>query len=95
MRAKSDVFVRTMPGQAAGVTRYLNSMIFWQDEVEVADLTAEIVQFALYGPERVAPGGGTGQQLGACSRTSWRTATLGGAACHPPPGGPLEAPPGS
>ena len=45
-------FVRPQPGQATGVARYLNSMIFWQDQVEVADLSRETAQFGVYGPHR-------------------------------------------
>ncbi len=47
---EDEAFLRTMPGQGAGVTRYLKSMIFWQDQVEAADLSAETAHAALYGP---------------------------------------------
>ena len=47
---ETDVYVRTMAGQGAGVSRYLNSMIFWNDQVEVANLSEASVQAALVWP---------------------------------------------
>ncbi len=89
---QEDVFVRTMPGQNAGVTRYLNSMIFWQDQAEVVDLTVGACQFGLYGPDA-----GTGLQQMLDEKITdlqpygWTMADLYGAHVSLHRGGPLEA----
>jgi len=87
------IFVRTQPGQAAGITRYLNSMIFWQDQVEVADLSAEAAQFGLYGPTSTALLSQlSGLDLTDVPAYSWRAAHIAGASVSFHRGGPLEAP---
>lgn len=84
--------LRAMPPQGAGVARYLSSMIFWQDQVEVANLTDETAQFALYGPQaRAALERLTGADLGDVTEYGWRDAALregGPLTLHR--GGPLE-----
>jgi len=86
------VHVRLMPGQAQGITRYLSSMIFFQDAVEVADLSETTAQFALYGPQsgdllaRLS-----GLALDPVPEYGWRDGTLAGAVVSLHRGGPLEA----
>jgi len=85
------VHVRLMPGQAERITRYLSSMIFFQDEVEVADQTGTIAQFALYGPQsgdlldRL-----TGPALDLMPEYGWREGQIAGAVVSIHRGGPLE-----
>ncbi len=84
--------VRLMPGQAERITRYLSSMIFFQDEVEVADLSEMTVQFALYGPRSGdLLGRLSGLALGLLPAYSWREGQIAGAAVMIHRGGPLEA----
>jgi folate-binding protein YgfZ len=91
LAGEDEVFLRTMPGLAAGVTRYLNSMIFWQDEVTVADLTAGAAQFALYGPrsgdflQSLATEG-----ISHLQPYDWRPAHLSGTLTSVHRGGPLD-----
>lgn len=88
---EADVFIRTMPGQAAGVTRYLGSMIFWQDQVEVADLTPAATQFALYGPAASSVLQSlTAEDISTLQPYCWRGATLSGNTVSVHRGGPLE-----
>lgn len=78
---QETVFVRTMPGQASTVQRYVQGLIFWQDEVTVADASAEVAQFSLYGPEASARIGElAGVDTGALAPAAWTTGKIGGAA---------------
>jgi folate-binding protein YgfZ len=84
-------FLRTMPGQHAGVTRYLQGMIFWQDQVEVANPSAEVAQFALYGPDATAALERlTGAELSDVPGYGWCGATLVGEKISAHRGGLLE-----
>jgi len=86
------VHVRLMPEQAQRITRYLSSMIFFQDEVEVADLSETTAQFALYGPRSGdLLGRLTGLALGLVPEYGWRDGKLAGADVSIHRGGPLEA----
>jgi tRNA-modifying protein YgfZ len=86
-----EAFLRTMPGQDGGVLRYLQSMIFWQDQVEPANRSAEVAQFALYGPgARGTLEQLTGAALADVGEYGWPAATLGGDALTLHRGGPLE-----
>ncbi len=90
---ESDVFLRTLPGQGAGVARYVNSMIFWQDQVEVADLTPAASQFALYGPHAgTLLEALTEQKLGSIKPYGWRVVDVARQPASLNRGGPLEAP---
>lgn len=90
---ENDVYLRTMSGQGAGVARYLSSMIFWQDQVEVADLTPATSQFALYGPRAaLVVASLTGQTAKAIAPYGWRAADIAGEPASLFRGGPLEAP---
>jgi aminomethyltransferase len=88
---ENEAYLRTMPPQAAGVTRYLSSMIFWQDQVEVTNLAEQRGQLALYGPqardtlERL-----TGADLAGVPEYGWSSAAISGAAVALLRGGPLE-----
>ena len=93
MQTTEAAFVRPQPGQATGVARYLNSMIFWQDQVEVADLSRETAQFGVYGPrsgELLA--GLTGLDLAAAPSYGWRAGRIAAAEITLHRCGPLEAP---
>ena len=91
LAGEEDVYVRTMPGQASGVTRYLNSMIFWQDQVAVADLTAGASQFALYGPQAgEALQSLVVEDLSNMKPYTWRLAAPAGAHASVHRCGPLE-----
>jgi tRNA-modifying protein YgfZ len=84
-------YVRVMPGQSGGMTRYLNSMIFFQDEVEVADLSKETAQFAVYGPRAIDfLSRTTNASLGLMPPYGWQSATVFGAPLSVHRGGPLE-----
>jgi folate-binding protein YgfZ len=86
-----EAHLHAMPPQGAGVARYLNSMIFWQDQVEVKDLTAEVCQFAAYGPEaQAALERRTGAALAGVPETGWRAGTLAETPVTLHRGGPLE-----
>ncbi|MGQ9489690.1 MAG: CAF17-like 4Fe-4S cluster assembly/insertion protein YgfZ [Anaerolineae bacterium] len=87
---EQEAFVRTEPGQALGVVRYLNSMIFWQDEVSVADLSAETAQFGLYGPSATELLAGLTSASLDMPAYSWRSAMLAGIPVTLHRGGPLE-----
>lgn len=85
--ADDSLWLRTMPGQAAELAGYLGRMIFWQDEVEVADLSQETAQYALLGP-------GWDEVLGATAATALPyghvAVSVGGADALATRGGPLE-----
>jgi tRNA-modifying protein YgfZ len=84
-------YIRLMPGQAAGVARYLNSMIFFQDEVEVTDLTEQTAQFAVYDPHATDfLGRATNTGVGMTPPYGWQSATAFDAALSLHRGGPLE-----
>lgn len=87
---EQEAFLRTQPGQASGVARYLNSMIFWQDEVAVADLSADTVQFGVYGPQAIERLAGLIAALPAVPVYGWGSATLAGVNVTLHRGGPLE-----
>lgn len=88
---EQEVFLRTQPGQAGGVARYLNSMIFWQDEVTVTDLSAEIAQFGVYGPQATERLAGLTAALPDVPAYGWDRTTLAGTEVTLHRGGPLEA----
>lgn len=87
-----EALLRTQPGQAAGVVRYLNSMIFWQDEVSVTDLSAETAQFGVYGPSATERLAGLTSVLPDVPAYGWGSTTLAGIAVTLHRGGPLEVP---
>lgn len=86
-----EVYLRAQPGQSAGVARYLNSMIFWQDEVAVADLSAETAQFGVYGPQATERLAGLASAVPDVPAYGWGRATLAGTEVSLHRGGPLEA----
>jgi tRNA-modifying protein YgfZ len=86
-----EAFARAMPGQDAGVARYLQGMIFWQDEVEVANRSGEVAQLAVYGPQSTAALERlTGEPLSAVAEYGGQAATVRGEAVALHRGGPLE-----
>lgn len=48
--ADDAIGVITLPGRGADAARYLQSRIFFKDQVTVADASAEFVQFEVFGP---------------------------------------------
>lgn len=87
------LYIRTEPGQAAGVARYLGKMIFWNDHIEIADAGSQVAQWAVYGPaahqvvEEMS-----GETLDDLHAYSWRTAQIDGVTVSLHCGGPLEVP---
>jgi folate-binding protein YgfZ len=70
-------YVRLSPGQNEAIARYLLSMIFFQDEVEVADLTLQTAQFAVFGPRATDfLGRATNSSLGMMPPYGWQSATV-------------------
>jgi tRNA-modifying protein YgfZ len=90
------LYLRTSPGQAAGVRRYLTSMIFWNDQVEVSapgDESTHVAQFALFGPDAdTTIAGLAGLSLDALPTNpgGWRPAEIAGTPITLHRGGPLE-----
>jgi folate-binding protein YgfZ len=91
LASEEEVFLHAMPGQAAGITRYLNSMIFWQDEATVADLSAGAFQFALYGPRSDEIMQSLAVDISLIKPYGWRSTSLGGVHASVHRGGPLTA----
>ena len=93
---ENEAYLRVDAAPGRGRTRYLNSMIFWQDQVEIANLTDQISQIALYGPqaqaalERAALEQAGTAALDDVPEYGWRSATIAGAAVSLLRGGPLE-----
>jgi folate-binding protein YgfZ len=90
---EDGLYVRTEPGQARQVSRYLNSMIFFNDHAELP-AAPEVQQFALFGP-------GAGELLGrlaglpgelVAAPYGWRDAEIAGTAVAIQRGGPLALP---
>ena len=85
------LFVRTAPEQATAVTKYFNSMIFWQDQVEIADISTTVSQMGVLGPasrtqlERL-----TGTGLAVLAPYAWIDTTIAGVPVVLQHGGPLE-----
>ena len=50
LAGEDALFLRTAPEQGQPVTRYLQGLIFWGDEVEIADASAEMAQIGMLGP---------------------------------------------
>jgi folate-binding Fe-S cluster repair protein YgfZ len=44
------VYLRAPRSRASALAAHLNNLIFWNDELEISDLSAETVQFGLLGP---------------------------------------------
>jgi folate-binding protein YgfZ len=86
------VHLRASPGQARSLTRHLSSLIFWNDEVEVADLSAETMQIGLYGPAAAAWIEATmGVSLAELPPYGWRGGRAGETTVLLQRGGDLEA----
>jgi len=87
------VYLRTPPGRAGALAAHLNSLIFWNDELEVSDLSAETVQIGLFGPGAAKWLADTaGASLDDLQPYAWRGGAIGGAAAMIQRGGTLEAP---
>lgn len=83
-------YLRTQNHQTSGVMHYLRSMIFWQDQVEVADLGGETARFDLYGPGTEALlTRWTYLALAEIPAYGWCTADLAGVTIALHRGGPL------
>lgn len=73
------LLVTTNPSQGGALTRFLQSKIFFKDQVAVEDLSAETVQIQLYGPRAAA----LLRELTAVDPAAWplhhiQAATIGG-----------------
>jgi tRNA-modifying protein YgfZ len=49
--AHDALYLRTEAGQAPSVARFLQRMIFWNDDVSVQDASAEVAMVGLFGPQ--------------------------------------------
>jgi tRNA-modifying protein YgfZ len=87
------VYLRTSPGRASALTAHFNSLIFWNDELEVNDLSAETVQLGLFGPG--APkwlADIAGASTADLQPYAWHAGSIGGIPAMIQRGGTLEAP---
>ena len=88
------VYLRTSPGRAGALAAHFNSLIFWNDELEVSDLSAETVQIGLFGPGApkwladMLPA----RPLTDLQPYAWHAGSIGGAPAMIQRGGTLEAP---
>jgi folate-binding protein YgfZ len=87
------VYLRTPPGRASTLATHLNNLIFWNDELEVSDLSAETVQIGLFGPGAAKwLADAAGEPLDDPRPYAWRGGTISGAPAMIQRGGALEAP---
>jgi len=87
------VYLRTAPGRAGALAAHFNSLIFWNDELEVSDLSAETVQIGLFGPGAAKLlADAAGASTADLRPYAWRGGTVGGAPAMIQRGGALDAP---
>jgi len=85
------LFARTAPEQKQSVARYLEGLIFWGDEVEIADASAEVMQIGLFGPGATpALNALAGKPLDEIAPYGWTHATIAGEELVVQRGGSLE-----
>ncbi len=90
--SEDAVYLRTAPGRAGTLTSHLSSLIFWNDELEVSDLSAETVQFGLFGPGAARwLADAAGVALDDLQPYAWRSGSIGGTPAMIQRGGALEA----
>jgi folate-binding protein YgfZ len=92
--AEDALYLRTPPGRAIALAAYLNNLIFWNDRVEVADLTPQTAQWGLFGPQAAdALSRLTGIALDDLPPYGWRSGQIEGrmavTVCR---GGAMETP---
>jgi tRNA-modifying protein YgfZ len=87
------LYLRTPPGRAGALASHFNSLIFWNDELEVSDLSAETVQIGLFGPGAARwLADATGASLDDLQPYACRSGIIGGTPAMIQRGGLLEAP---
>ena len=87
------VYLRTTPGRAATLASHFTSLIFWNDELEVSDLSAETTQIALFGPKAALwLADAAGVALDDLQPYAWRGGAIGGVPVMIQRGGMLEVP---
>ena len=87
------VYLRTPPGRAGALASHLSNLIFWNDELEVSDLSAETVQIGLFGPGAARwLADAAGVALDDLQPYAWRSGSIGGTPAMIQRGGALEAP---
>ncbi|HEX9116423.1 MAG TPA: hypothetical protein VGA61_10165, partial [Anaerolineae bacterium] len=86
------IFVRTEPDQGVAIARQLNKLIFWNDELQVADTSGRVAQWRLLGPAagEMLAGLAGGADLAGLAPYAWSDATVGGEAVMIQRGGSLE-----
>jgi folate-binding protein YgfZ len=86
------LYLRTEPGQGAGVARYLSGLIFWNDHVTVSDLSPETGQWGLYGPGAAARVSSLlgNQSASGLAPYAWISGAIDGSPVLVLRGGPLE-----
>lgn len=92
--AEDALYLRTPPRRANALASYLNNLIFWNDQVEVVDLTPQTAQCGLFGAQAAdALRRLTGIALDDLAPCAWRSGQVeGGAAVRVCRGGELETP---
>jgi tRNA-modifying protein YgfZ len=87
------IYLRTPPGRAGALASHFNNLIFWNDELEVSDLSAETIQIGLFGPEAAKWLADTaGVVLVDLQPHAWRGGSIGSTPAMIQRGGALEAP---
>jgi folate-binding protein YgfZ len=87
------IYLRTPPGRAGALAAHLNSLIFWNDELEVGDLSAETIQIGLFGPEAAKwLADAAGVVFDDLQPYAWHGSSIGGTPAMIQRGGALEAP---
>jgi tRNA-modifying protein YgfZ len=91
--SEDAVYLHTAPGRAGTLASHLSSLIFWNDELEVSDLSVETVQFGLFGPGAVKwLADAAGVVLDDLQPYAWCSGSIGGTPVMIQRGGALEAP---
>jgi folate-binding protein YgfZ len=89
--ADAALWLRTPPGRAAPLADHFNRLIFWNDEIEVADESATVAQFGVFGPssaDLLAELAGT--SLADLPPYAWRGGEIAGSPVTVHRGGDLE-----
>ncbi|MCU0502836.1 MAG: hypothetical protein MUC51_13920 [Anaerolineae bacterium] len=90
--SEDAVYLRTAPGRAGTLTSHLSNLIFWNDQLEVSDLSTETVQFGLFGPGAAKwLADAAGVALDDLQPYAWRSGSIGDAPAMLQRGGALEA----
>lgn len=73
------ILLVTSPERRATIANWLPRFIFFNDDVQVEDVTDQSAMFSLYGPKSAALLTALGADVRGLQPNAWRTATIGGA----------------